>query len=203
MGRLEEPLESNDIKKRRDKMRGLHLTLMTRLREAASHAFNLENMFRNDIEVPNIQSLTASLASISSKKSVLEQMLSNDDGTNCLEGFEGGVARLRELKLRGSAFGGEFEMGRLLEMMENERRARDRPCSACQAAPLLKAVRFDPVRPGSQKSIMLSGKWVSLTTRLVRPLLLHELLLQRVQALPLERRDGPAGFDSKQNCHIL
>ncbi|KAM4058895.1 type III restriction enzyme, res subunit [Hirsutella rhossiliensis] len=120
----------------------LKLTMLTKLREAASHVFNLEKLLRGSMDIETVRRLKAGSGENSPKKPVLDQIMSSDDGKKCLEGFETGVARLRELQ--EPVFGGEFEWGALLDRVLNEQKVKGLTCSHCEATPPEQPVRFDP-----------------------------------------------------------
>lgn len=204
MQRLKETLKSKNVNARESGkvMKRLYLAMASRLRGAASHAFNLEKMLRGSMYVANVRLLRARLTVISPKEPVLKQILSSNDAQNRLGRFEEGFTRLRELRHKCSALGGVFDWDKLLDMIEDERKAEDTACSFCQATPPIGPVRFDPVRPGSETSTILGGKRALLTIPSVWPLLLLALLRESDRSSQPDWRSESGGFDSKQNCHI-
>ncbi|PHH85929.1 hypothetical protein CDD83_10982 [Cordyceps sp. RAO-2017] len=132
--------QAEDLRNAETKAR---LSKIGRLREAVSHVFNIERMLRTSFKVENVQRLRTALGAITDRKCILDQLGSSVDGENfCLEGFETGVAQLRDLK--APVFGGKLEFGCILDILEDRAKVASMTCGYCGEKPPEKPVRLDP-----------------------------------------------------------
>ncbi|KAH7002195.1 P-loop containing nucleoside triphosphate hydrolase protein [Ilyonectria destructans] len=118
--------QQNDNAKR--SIRFLQRARLQRLRQAVSHPFNLEKLFRQNLHMESILEMKSRLSE-QVPTPILQQLREG-------EGFADGLSKyligLRNLETMGpSAIGGCFNMGTLLNLVENELSVRDTGCSFC------------------------------------------------------------------------
>ncbi len=116
----------------------LQYAKFTRLRQAASHAFNLDNFLREKVDLLNIQRLKVALSKSGSRASILTQILTARGGDHCLSVYEKGIELLQSLP--ESVFGGIFNWSGLLDLIENEQIVKSITCSRCQ-------IQTPPINP--------------------------------------------------------
>lgn len=103
------------------------------LLQAVSHPFNLEPMFRRLFTVDELQNLRQELSQEGSKQTLLDHLQSNKVDFGGVSNFQAGLKKLTEFQ--EPAFGGLFNMGRLLKLATNEVRMRASPCTICGQTP--------------------------------------------------------------------
>ena len=103
------------------------------LLQAVSHPFNLERMFRRFFTVDELINLRQELSQEGSKQTLVDHLQNNRVGSGGVSDFQAGLKKLTEFQK--PAFGGLFNMGRLLKLVTNEVRMRASPCTICGQMP--------------------------------------------------------------------
>lgn len=103
------------------------------LLQAVSHSFNLERMIRRFFTVDELQKLKQELSNEGNKQTLLEHLRNNAKDSNGVLSFQAGLKTLA--KFRKPAFGGLFNMDRVLELVINELRTYDTSCGICGKTP--------------------------------------------------------------------
>jgi hypothetical protein len=119
------PTQDQDEKLRR--------RIVFRLSQAISHPLNLESLFRMRFTPEETRSLAKELSEQGGKLSLSDHLLNNAEDPSGASNFQKGLKSLA--KFQGPAFGGQFDMRRLLELAENDVKVRDAPCAICGKAP--------------------------------------------------------------------
>ncbi|KPM35448.1 hypothetical protein AK830_g11112 [Neonectria ditissima] len=114
----------------------LQLGRCTRLRQAISHTFNLERLFREKLDRKIVGEIKSSLKDCE-RIPITQQLQTGENFATGLAKYSRGLQRL---EVMGSSLGGDFDMEALLTMMENEQVVKDLACSGC-------AARKPPVEP--------------------------------------------------------
>ncbi|KAH6894555.1 SNF2 family N-terminal domain-containing protein [Thelonectria olida] len=110
-----------------------------RLRQAVSHPFNLENCCRSELGVDNVRKLRSSLRKLNSVP-VREQITNTEKFGAELTRYSTGLQQLESMSATHSAFGGNFDIQRLLTLLENENLSKEVSCAICKN-------QKPPVRP--------------------------------------------------------
>ena len=126
----------------------LQCAKLIRLRQATSHAFNLEKMLRTNMTPKNTQRIKRFLNLSSSKTSILDQMLSHEKGRSSFEAYAAGLKLLRDRK--EPVFGGIFDWNGMLDLIENEQKVRHVTCSGCK-------FQTPPIRPVLLAEVSVPG----------------------------------------------
>ena len=119
------PTQDQDEKLRR--------RIVSPLSQAISHPLNLESLFRKRFTPQEIRSLMKELSEQGGKLSLSDHLRNNAEDHSGVPNFQRGLKSLD--KFQEPAFGGQLEMRRLLELVENEAKVRDAPCAICGKAP--------------------------------------------------------------------
>lgn len=112
----------------KNSIRFLQRARMQRLRQAVSHPFNLEKLFRQKLQLESILEMKSRLGE-QVPTPVLQQL---QEGESFADGLSKYLMGLRNLETMGpSAIGGSFNMGALLNLVENELSVRNAGCALC------------------------------------------------------------------------
>ncbi|KFH45634.1 putative ATP-dependent helicase-like protein [Hapsidospora chrysogenum ATCC 11550] len=111
----------------------LRRRIVLRTAQAISHPLNLESLFRTRFAPQDIRSLTKELSEQGGKLTLSDQLRNDVKDPSGLPNFQRGLRSLA--KFQKPAFGGQFDMRRLLEVAENDAKVRDAPCATCGKAP--------------------------------------------------------------------
>ncbi|UNI16804.1 hypothetical protein JDV02_003206 [Purpureocillium takamizusanense] len=158
----------------------------TRLRQAASHAFNLDRFLREKVTLSTIQRLKQGLSTLGREVSILTQLLTTGGDTRCLSGYEKGIDLLQSLP--EAVFGGIFDWHGLLDLIESEQSVKHITCSRCK-------LQTPPIRPVQLELVsVIAHVWrstrkdVNMSQYAVPTLLLRRMLHCRVAR---KRSDQP------------
>ena len=138
------------------------------MKQVISHPFATETTYRQMFSDENIASIRRKLKP-ASKVSLTTQLREGKNYATGLESYSWGLQFLENSS--NHTLKGDFDVDRLLELVENERRAEDVSCPMCNATP--------PERPIKAKYV--SQPWCSrsaddfLLTATVRPYLLRQV----------------------------
>lgn len=109
-------------------IRFLQRARLQRLRQAVSHPFNLEKLFRQNLQMEDILEMKSRLRE-QVPTPILQQLR---EGESFADGLLKYLMGLRNLETMGpSAIGGCFNMETLLSLVENELSVRDAGCAFC------------------------------------------------------------------------
>ncbi|KAH8687070.1 SNF2 family N-terminal domain-containing protein, partial [Ilyonectria robusta] len=109
-------------------IRFLQRARLQRLRQAVSHPFNLEKLFRQKLQMESILEMKSRLSE-QVPTPILQQLR---EGEVFADGLSKYLVGLRNLETMGpSAIGGSFNMGALLNLVENELLVRNAGCAGC------------------------------------------------------------------------
>lgn len=109
-------------------IRFLQRARLQRLRQAVSHPFNLEKLFRQKLQSESILEMKSRLSE-QVPTPILQQLR---DGESFADGLSKYLVGLRNLETMGpSAIGGSFNIKALLNLVENELSVRNIGCAFC------------------------------------------------------------------------
>lgn len=101
-----------------------------KLRQGASHSFNLESMFRKSLKVEQVIKMKENLAKEGSKRSIIQQIRGTSDPSDGIFKFEKGLRQLEAME--NTVFGGIFDINALLASIANEHLINNAVCLICK-----------------------------------------------------------------------
>ncbi|KAI9152142.1 ATP-dependent helicase [Paramyrothecium foliicola] len=117
---------------------GKKYAMMMWARQAVSHCFNLERMFRESLDLETTKKICDDLdklAGMDDRQSVLDHILEKGSNTQQLAPYQEGFKILKELSQHHQVFGGCFHMEAVLDLLVEEHGARDVSCGLCGNSP--------------------------------------------------------------------
>jgi hypothetical protein len=125
-----------------------------RKRQAISHAFSIELLFRGSFKPDDLEDLRIALREVAMKRTILEQIRSPIGTHNDISRYERGLQQLQQQK--EAVFGKFFDMDQLLILARDESAVRDITCRLCNdATPPVQPMRLPIV---SRKCSVLLGE---------------------------------------------
>lgn len=128
-----------------EKLARLRIEQYTHLRMVSSHPYNIERLMRTKAKAEQLSKLRQKFLEITDQKTLLDQLLANDDMASKLEQYMTGLGFMRSNGER--LLGGFFHLETALGYIENEREAAESHCKKCGSESPKLPCKLIPVCP--------------------------------------------------------